>query len=230
MIQRIRLLVLLARPAVLMLFGLFAATGLAQAGHANDAVLFAKALTAVIAFVLFAVAVNDIADARIDRVNLPQAANRPLAVGTARSSEMVVVAIVGAVLALGASTMLYWPAPAVVAGGLLLAAAYSLRPFRISHRGVLAPMLLPTGYVAVPYLVGILAARRHGDARRSRAPRRSLRGLHRPDRAQRLPRRARRRAVREAHVPRPARPTRDVRVRARASYSSASACCRSSAR
>lgn len=159
MIQRIRLLVLLARPAVLTLFGLFTATGLAQAGHGNDAWLLAKALTVVISFVLFAVAVNDIADARIDRVNLPHAANRPLAVGTARSTEMVVVAIIGAVVALGASTLLYWPAPVVVAGGLLLAAAYSLRPFRISHRGVLAPMLLPAGYVAVPYLVGIFAAR-----------------------------------------------------------------------
>jgi 4-hydroxybenzoate polyprenyltransferase len=69
--RRIRLLIVLARPAVVMLVALFTAVGLAQAGHANDAALLAKALLAVFGCLLFAVAVNDIADERIDRVNLP---------------------------------------------------------------------------------------------------------------------------------------------------------------
>jgi 4-hydroxybenzoate polyprenyltransferase len=46
-----------------------------------------------------------------------------------------------------------------VAAGLLFTAAYALRPVRIADRGVLAPMLLPLGYVAVPYLLGIFAVR-----------------------------------------------------------------------
>src|SRR5262249_19338938 len=42
---------------------------------------------------------------------------------------------------------------------LVLTALYSLRPVRFAERGVVAPMLLPAGYVAVPYLLGILAVR-----------------------------------------------------------------------
>src|SRR3954468_12223611 len=58
--RRIRLIVVLARPAVLVLVGMFAAVGLAQAGRPNDGALLAKVLLAVIATLLFAVAVNDI--------------------------------------------------------------------------------------------------------------------------------------------------------------------------
>ncbi len=42
----------------------------------------------------------------------------------------------------------------VVCGGLLLAAAYSLPPIRLSGRGIVTSVLLPLGYVAVPYLLG----------------------------------------------------------------------------
>ena len=69
--RRLRLIVLLARPAVVVLVGMFAAVGLAQAGRPNDGALLAKALVAVVGSLLFAVAVNDLADERIDRVNLP---------------------------------------------------------------------------------------------------------------------------------------------------------------
>src|SRR5207245_2835899 len=64
-----------------------------------------------------------------------------------------------ALLALAASFLLQWPAPLVVLGGLVFTAAYSLRPVHLARRGVVAPMLLPLGYVAVPYLVGIFAVR-----------------------------------------------------------------------
>jgi 4-hydroxybenzoate polyprenyltransferase len=123
MIRRIRLFVVLARPAVVVLFGMFAAIGLAQGGHANDGVLLAKALVAVVAFLLFSVAVNDLADERIDRVNLAGNAARPLVVGTGTRHEMRIVAGVSAVLALAASATLHWPAPLVVAAGLALSAA-----------------------------------------------------------------------------------------------------------
>jgi 4-hydroxybenzoate polyprenyltransferase len=158
-IRRIRLFVVLARPDVVLLFGMFDAIGLAQGGYANDGVLLAKALVAVVAFLLFSVAVNDLADERIDRVNLAGNAARPLVVGTGTRHEMRIVAGVSAVLALAACATLHWPAPLVVAAGLALSAAYSLRPIRIADRGVLAPMMLPLGYVAVPYLLGICAAR-----------------------------------------------------------------------
>ena len=109
--RRLRLIVLLARPAVVILVGMFAAVGLAQAGRPNDGALLAKVLVAVVASLLFAVAVNDLADERIDRVNLPTDTRRPLVAGTGTRVEMIIVAGVSAVVALGASLLLHWPAP-----------------------------------------------------------------------------------------------------------------------
>jgi len=157
--RRVRLFLVLARPAVVMLVALFALVGLAQAGHANDPVAFAKVLAVVLATLVFAVAVNDLADERIDRVNLPADTARPLVAGTGTRREMIGVAAVSAFVALAASLLLQRPAIFVVGGGLLFTAAYSLRPVRIAERGVLAPMLLPAGYVAVPYLLGVMAVR-----------------------------------------------------------------------
>jgi 4-hydroxybenzoate polyprenyltransferase len=62
-------------------------------------------------------------------------------------------------MALTAGALLGWPAVLVVAGGLALSAGYSLRPIRIADRGAVAAMMLPLGYVAVPYLVGVFAVR-----------------------------------------------------------------------
>jgi 4-hydroxybenzoate polyprenyltransferase len=50
-----------------------------------------------------------------------------------------------------------WRVATVVVIGLALSAAYSLPPFRISARGGLASILLPAGYVAFPFLVGVFS-------------------------------------------------------------------------
>src|SRR5438067_396267 len=42
---------------------------------------------------------------------------------------------------------------------VLLILAYSLRPIRVADRGAVASLLLPAGYVGVPYLVGIFSVR-----------------------------------------------------------------------
>jgi 4-hydroxybenzoate polyprenyltransferase len=159
MIRRIRLLVLLARPAVIVLLGLYAATGLAQAGQGENRLLLAEALLVVVAFLLFSVVVNDLADEAVDRVNLPGDPRRALATGTAARREFVVIAVTAATAALAGSLLLHRAAVLVVAAGLALSAGYSLRPVRIAERGALASLVLPAGYVAVPYLVGVLAVR-----------------------------------------------------------------------
>jgi 4-hydroxybenzoate polyprenyltransferase len=158
MTGRVRLLILLARPAVGVLLGLCTATGLAQAGQGENRLLLARALVAVMGFLVFSVAVNDLADEAIDRVNLAGDRRRPLVAGTARG-ELVVIGATAGVVALGASATLHWAAAVVLAAGLALSAAYSLRPLRVADRGVAACLLLPAGYVAVPYLVGVLSAR-----------------------------------------------------------------------
>jgi 4-hydroxybenzoate polyprenyltransferase len=159
MICRLRLLIVMARPAVLLLLGLFTATGLAQTGRGEDRLLLAEALVVVLGFLLFSVAFNDLADEEIDRVNLPADPRRPLVAGTARRRELAVIGVTSGVVSLAGSAILGWRAVIVVAAGLALSACYSLRPPRLADRGAVASLLLPACYVAVPYLVGVFAGR-----------------------------------------------------------------------
>jgi 4-hydroxybenzoate polyprenyltransferase len=159
-VQRIRTLVSLARPAVLLLVILSAAAGLAAAGVADQAAVTAPVAVAVTGFILFAVTVNDLADEAVDRVNLADVPGRPLVEGRADRREMIVVAAVSAAVALAAAPFVGPMAVGVVAAGLLFALAYSLPPIRLSGRGAPASLLLPAGFVAVPFILGLTA----GDA------------------------------------------------------------------
>jgi 4-hydroxybenzoate polyprenyltransferase len=162
MIRRLRLLIVLTQPPVMVLLAMFAAVGLAQADPqaAQGGLLPVPLLTVLVVvagFLLFSVAVNDLADEAIDRVNLPGAASRPLVTGAANRREMVISAVIAAGLALVVSTLLPWPSVLVAVGGLGLSAAYSVRPARLADRGAVASLILPACYVTVPYLLGVLA-------------------------------------------------------------------------
>lgn len=154
---RLRLLLTLARPPVLFLGGLFAVTGFVQGGGSRDGFGLVAPMIVIFGYLLFSVIVNDLADEAIDRVNLPAVAGRPLVTGAASRDELPPLAAAAAVLAVAASATIGAVAVAVLAAGLLLSVAYSLRPVRLSDRGALASLLLPAGYVAVPYLTGLLA-------------------------------------------------------------------------
>lgn len=154
---RVRLFFLLARPALVVLLGMFAALGVAQAEHATDVWALAQALVVVIGYVACAVAVNDLSDVAIDRINVPNDPSRPLASGAAGPREMQVIAVTGATVALVASATIGRTGLVITFAGLLLAVVYSLPPVQLSKRGVVAPLLLPFGFVAVPFLTGILA-------------------------------------------------------------------------
>ena len=52
-----------------------------------------------------------------------------------------------------------------MAAGLALNAAYSVPPVRLAARGALASLLLPLGYVAVPFFVGVLTVQSSVDGR-----------------------------------------------------------------
>jgi 4-hydroxybenzoate polyprenyltransferase len=156
-IRRLRLVLVLARPAVAILLGLFTATGLAEAGRGGDIIGLVRALTVVVGFLLFSVTCNDLADEAIDRINLP--GSRPLVTGAASRQEFRVIGVTSAVAAVAASFTLHWPAVAVTVAGLALSAGYSLRPVRLAGRGAVASLVLPACYVAVPYLLGLFAVR-----------------------------------------------------------------------
>lgn len=159
MIARLRVLVLLCRPPVLVLLGLFVATGLAQAGHPTEYLLLARALGITAGFLLFSVALNDLADERIDRVNLPGDARRPLVAGTAGRRELLIAGLTAGAAAVVAAGTIGWAAVLVLLAGLGCSAAYSVHPVRLADRGAVASLVLPACYVAVPYLIGVLSGR-----------------------------------------------------------------------
>ena len=155
MIARIRLLVVLARPAVLLLLALYAALGTAGAGRPDDHLLLFGVLVVLTALLLFSVTVNDLADEAIDRVNLPGAPARPLVTGTGRRTELRVMAGVAAVLAPAAAVPLGWRCVLVTVVALAISAAYSLG---LSSRGAVGSLVLPACFVATPYLLGTYGA------------------------------------------------------------------------
>ena len=157
MTARLRLLALLARPPLVLLLGMFAMAGVAQGGAAGDEWLAARAVATVTAFLLFCVVVNDLSDVAVDRLNVP---DRPLASGLATRADFVAIGAVGGVLALAGAALTGGVASAaVMAAGLAMSAAYSLRPTRLADRGAVASLVVPFGYVAVPFLTGLLATR-----------------------------------------------------------------------
>jgi len=154
-VTHLRLFVVTARPAVLVLMALSAALGTASAGHADDVASWLHALVVVLGFIVFSVAVNDLSDVAADRANA--LADRLLATGTARARQMVAVAAAGAVVALGSAALAGPACAALVAAGLVLACGHSLPPARFAGRGVVGPLVLPAGFVAVPFLAGVFA-------------------------------------------------------------------------
>lgn len=159
-LQRLRGAVVMARPPVFVLLALYAELGLAQAGAPNAYASLLKILVVIAAFLVFSVACNDLADEAIDRVNLPGDPRRPLVTGAVSRTQLRATGWTAGGAALATSALLGWAPLAITAVGLGVSGAYSIRPVRIVERGVLAPLLLPACYVAVPYLLGISAGHR----------------------------------------------------------------------
>jgi len=155
-----RVLVMMVRPPLAVLLLLFAAIGAAQAGGGGALhPLFTTVLVIVGGWFVSATVLNDVADEAIDRVNLAHARGRPLVSGDATRRELLVLGAAAGVVSLVVGWAVSWPVGLVVVAGLALSVAYSTRPVRLSDRGALASLLLPLGYVALPFLVGALSVR-----------------------------------------------------------------------
>jgi 4-hydroxybenzoate polyprenyltransferase len=146
------------RGPVLFLLVLYAVCGLTVAGSTSP-VAFARVVLVLLPFLVHSAVVNDLADARIDAVNLPDDARRVLTGGRAHRGQLRLVAGVSLLAALSAAASLGPVALAVTVLGLVVATGYSLGPVRLAARGALASLALPACYVAVPYLLGVVAAR-----------------------------------------------------------------------
>lgn len=142
----------MVRPPVAFILVLFVALGLAEAGHAEEPVRLVLVSIAVAGWFVFSTVVNDIADEPIDRINLPRATNRPLVAGVATRRGLLALGAGAATIAVATGFVLDLRTGLVIVAGLVLSTAYSLPPAQLSHRGAVAAILLPIGYVAVPYL------------------------------------------------------------------------------
>lgn len=160
MTRAARLVVMMIRPPVAVVLFLFAAIGVAQGGQ-GDALhpLFTVIPLILAGWFVHATVVNDLYDEAIDRVNLTNARGRPLVSGDASHRELQALGRGAAVVGLVTAFAVNWRVGAVVTAGLVLSTAYSRPPLRLCDRGALASLLLPSGYVAVPFLVGLFSVR-----------------------------------------------------------------------
>jgi 4-hydroxybenzoate polyprenyltransferase len=101
---------------------------------------------------------NDLADERIDRVNLRGHADRPLVAATGSRRELVLLAVVAAAVAIVCAALASPLVGGLVLAAVVLYAQYSLPPLRMSHRPLLTPFCLALGYAVLPYAIGVLAA------------------------------------------------------------------------
>lgn len=163
--RRLATLRALVRPPFAVLLGLCAAVGMAQAGSFPGTLHQLLAFGAVSGWMLWAVALNDLADEEIDRVNLAADFRRVLVTRRVTRRQLAMFAVASAVGGLACAVAVSASAALVVGCGLALAAAYSLPPLRLSGRGALTAAVLPLGYVAVPFLVGAFSVSTRVDGR-----------------------------------------------------------------
>lgn len=117
----------------------------------------AAAVLLIATWYAHAVAVNDLSDVEVDRINLvtdQQRSQRPLVNDSSSPARLwTLVAVLSLV-----QLLLAWPIAgwlvAVTAVMVLLNGVYSLPPFRWSARGALAQLSLPLGYVVYPATIG----------------------------------------------------------------------------
>jgi 4-hydroxybenzoate polyprenyltransferase len=152
-------LVMMIRPPSALVLLLFAAIGLAVGRAADDIYPLLTTVPVVVGgWFIHATVLNDLSDEGIDRVNLINARGRPLISGEATRRQLLALGLSAGVVSLGVAWRVNWRVGVVVTAGLILNTLYSLRPARFSERGAVAVVLLPLGYVVVPFLVGAFTA------------------------------------------------------------------------
>lgn len=102
--------------------------------------------------------INDLADEDIDKINLKNAPSRPLANELTSRKTLKIIATVSGILSLVLAYVISIDAAIVVLFALLLNWIYSMPPVRISYRGIWAPLLLPIGYILLPYLLAFYSS------------------------------------------------------------------------
>ena len=133
---------------------------LSVALHTDSKLISAPYILAGIVMLAFsylcATCVNDLVDWKIDLINLKDNTERPLANGSASRKQLVILAIIGAIVSIGVAFSLSLLIGVVMIVSIVLNTFYSLPPIRIAYRAILTPFYLSFCYVAVSYLIGYL--------------------------------------------------------------------------
>jgi 4-hydroxybenzoate polyprenyltransferase len=159
-----RLYVVMLRYRVAAMVSMFLLLGGATVRGLELGPRFLWAALALASSYVSATALNDLADERIDKINHPLDAGRPLVEGTATRGDLWTLYAGAGALALVTAVPLGRRAVLLVAASLAVSHAYSMRPARLSYRTSWAPMVLGCGYVIVPFFLGVVAGGRPADS------------------------------------------------------------------
>ncbi len=130
--------------------------GSASSGNVNGKTLLS--LLVIVAWYIHATTINDYADFAIDKINLSKASDRPLLNGDLSKTQFWWLHVTSAVLTIGLSTFFGKTAVEMSLLMLLIDYGYSLKPLRLSDRGLIAQFVLAFAYVYYPLLLGYLSA------------------------------------------------------------------------
>ena len=142
------LYIVMLRYRIAAMVAMFMLIGAAREGRVELGLRYLWVALALASSYVAATALNDLADEKIDMINHPRDAGRPLVEGTANRRELLALHVVASTLAIAAAVPLGWRAVILLAVALAISQAYSARPIRLS-------------YVVIPYSLGIVAANGH---------------------------------------------------------------------
>ncbi len=114
-------------------------------------------LVLIVGFTIHANSINDYSDKEIDKINLKNAHDRPLATNHINSKQLWIINAVSGLLILLVSLIYGLDVFILSIFILLIDYAYSLKPFRITNRTILSPVLLSVSYVYYSFSIGFLS-------------------------------------------------------------------------
>jgi len=126
--------------------------GSAASGSVNEKTILALLILAF--WYMHATTTNDFADLEIDKINLKSANDRPLVSGLISKRQLWIIHSISALMTLFLAQ--FYGLGAVVLTIVMFAIdyTYSLRPFRLSDRGIIAQLVLSFAYVFYPLSIG----------------------------------------------------------------------------
>lgn len=140
------------RPRILVTCYAIAFLGAAVSGSITTKTILVIVL--LIVWYIHAASANDYSDRYIDAINLKNPTDRPLITQDASQSRLWQVHFVAGLLAVLLSAFYGLGAILFTIGMLVLDYAYSIKPIRVSDRGIFSQFLLAFAYVYYPFTLG----------------------------------------------------------------------------